>query len=142
MIRLGLSCFPAILSPISMYMSNTEAISDKKYLGLNPKYENIYKFFFHIWGVLGALTSNQVNENFWPARPHHRADICITREKNKSQFFIYGPQYEKQGNSVARDLPQTGSEANTTIFVIYILDIDPHCPYLLSGETTFQLTSC
>ena len=23
-----------------------------------------------------------------------------------------------------------------------ILDIDSHCPYLLSGETTFQLTSC
>ena len=50
----------------------------------------------------------------------------------------------KQGNSVARDLPRTGSETNTTIFVIYIyiLDIDSHCPYLLSGETTFQLTSC
>ena len=26
MIRLGLSCFPAILSPISMYMSNKETI--------------------------------------------------------------------------------------------------------------------
>ena len=25
-----------------------------------------------------------------------------------------------QGNSVARDLPQTGSETNTTSFVIYI----------------------
>ena len=48
----------------------------------------------------------------------------------------------EQGNSVARDLPPTGSEANTTIFVLYILDIDSHCPYLLSGETTFQLTSC
>ena len=50
----------------------------------------------------------------------------------------------KQGNSVARDLPRTGSKTNTTIFVIYILDIhiDSHCPYLLSGETTFQLTSC
>ena len=47
----------------------------------------------------------------------------------------------KQGNSVARDLPSTGSEANTTICVIYILDIDSHCPYLLSGETIFQLTS-
>ena len=43
---------------------------------------------------------------------------------------------DKQGNSVARDLPRTGSETNTTIFVIYILDIDSHCPYLLSGETT------
>ena len=45
----------------------------------------------------------------------------------------------QQGNSVARDLPRTGSETNTTIFVIYILDIDSHCPYLLSGEITFQL---
>ena len=50
----------------------------------------------------------------------------------------------KQGNSIARDLPRTGSDTNTTIVVIpvYILDIDSHCPYLLSGETTFQLTSC
>ena len=39
---------------------------------------------------------------------------------------------EQQGNSVARDLPPTGSEANTTIVVfLYILDIDSHCPYLL-----------
>ena len=29
----------------------------------------------------------------------------------------------KQGNSVARDLPPTGSEANTTICAIYICDI-------------------
>ena len=50
--------------------------------------------------------------------------------------------YNQQGNSVARDLPRTGSETNTTIFVIYIMDIDSLCPYLLSGETTFQLTSC
>ena len=50
--------------------------------------------------------------------------------------------YEQQGNSVARDLPPTGSEANATIFVLYILDIDSHCPYLLFGETTLELTSC
>ena len=36
----------------------------------------------------------------------------------------------------------TRSEANATIFVyIYILDIDSDCPYLLTGETTFHLTS-
>ena len=46
------------------------------------------------------------------------------------------PLYIQQGNSVARDLPPTGSEANTTI---YMLDIDSHC--LLCGETTFHLTS-
>ena len=31
-----------------------------------------------------------------------------------------GEWVKKQGNSVARDLPRTGSETNTTIFVIYI----------------------
>ena len=31
-----------------------------------------------------------------------------------------GRTHFTQGNSVARDLPPTGSEANTTIFVIYI----------------------
>ena len=34
--------------------------------------------------------------------------------------FLKGTSSFKQGNSVARDLPQTGSETNTTIFVIYI----------------------
>ena len=62
MIRLGLSCLPAILSPI-------------------------------FGGSWGALT--QVNKNFRAVRPHHRADICITREKNNHQFFIYGPLYTK-----------------------------------------------
>ena len=37
---------------------------------------------------------------------------------------------------------KTRQQANTPIFVLYILDRDSHCPYLLSGETTFQLTSC
>ena len=30
------------------------------------------------------------------------------------------PSILQQGNSVARDLPRTGSETNTTIFVIYM----------------------
>ena len=56
----------------------------------------------------------------------------------------------KQGNPVARDLPPTGSEANTTPHAWIknqnkgmddILEVDSHCPYLLSGETTFNLTS-
>ena len=62
--------------------------------------------------------------------------------KSISKFSWGLEAYIKQGNSVARDLPRTGSKTNTTIFVIYILDIDSHCPYLLFGETTFQLTSC
>ena len=67
---------------------------------------------------------------------------------------IYIPQFRRccssivtpqNNNKVTRSpeiSPPTGSEASTTIFVLYILDIDSHCPYLLSGETTFQLTSC
>ena len=34
-----------------------------------------------------------------------------------SHFMLFPTFLEKQGNSVARDLPPTGSEANTTIFV-------------------------
>ena len=49
MIRLCLSCFPAILSPISMYMSNKETICWEIFK-FKPK---IYTFF-HIWGVLGG----------------------------------------------------------------------------------------
>ena len=43
-------------------------------------------------GPGGALRRTKVNENFRAVRPHHRADICITREKYNTQFFIYGPQ--------------------------------------------------
>ena len=61
--------------------------------------------------------------------------------------------FKKQGNSVAQNLPPTGSEANTTPTPPPTLGIknqnkgmedivDSHCPYLLSGETTFHLTSC
>ena len=52
MIRLNLSCFPAILSPISMYMWNKEAIW-KDIFKFKPKiWQN--NTFFHIWGVLGG----------------------------------------------------------------------------------------
>ena len=52
-IRLGLSCFPAILSPISMYMSNKETIWYEIFK-LKPQIWKKYTFFFHIWGVLGG----------------------------------------------------------------------------------------
>ena len=51
--------------------------------------------FWLFWGCLGGpygvpggpLCRTQVNENFRAVRPHHRADICITREQNNCQFF-------------------------------------------------------
>ena len=59
--------------------------------------KNIYFFSYlgGFWGALIMLCRTQVNENFRVVRPHHRADICITRGKNNHQFFIYGPQYTK-----------------------------------------------
>ena len=39
-------------------------------------------FFSYLGGPGGPLRRTQVNENFRAVRPHHRADICITREKN------------------------------------------------------------
>ena len=72
----------------------------------------------------------KVMDNFAETTNYHikiQNNRVFAREKKK-----------KQGNSVARDLPPTGSEANTTILVLYILDIDSHCPYQLSGETTLE----
>ena len=45
-------------------------------------------------------------------------------------------------NKATRSPEISREQVQNTIFVINILDIDSHCPYLLSGETTFQLTSC
>ena len=68
--------------------------SDKKFLSLNPKYEKnilllVKIYFSYLGGPGGPLSQTQVNENYRAVRPHHRADICITREKNNCQFFIY-----------------------------------------------------
>ena len=46
-------------------------------------------------GPEGPLRQTQGCQIFRAVRPHHRAHKCITREKNSNQFFIYGPQCEK-----------------------------------------------
>ena len=45
----------------------------------------------HIWGILGNpyIELTQVNKNVSAVRYHHRADICVTKEQNNHQFFIY-----------------------------------------------------
>ena len=55
----------------------------------------MYNTFFIFGGFWGALCRTEVNENFRAVRPHNRADKFITREQNNNQFFIYGPQCEK-----------------------------------------------
>ena len=57
--------------------------------------KKIYFFIFGGGGSWGPLRRTQVKRNVRAVRPHHRADICITREKNNRQFFIYGPLYTK-----------------------------------------------
>ena len=53
--------------------------------------------------------------------------ICVISRRSRTGYIN-----KKQGNSVVRDLPTTGSEANTTICLyICILHIDSHYPYLL-----------
>ena len=94
MIRLNLSCFPAILSPISMYMWNKEAIW-KDIIKFKPKIWKKLYFFSYLGGPGGALRRTQENENFRALRLHNRADKFITREKNNHRFFIYGPQCDK-----------------------------------------------
>ena len=52
--------------------------------------------FFSYLGVLGGpLRRTQVNENFRAVRPHHRADICITREKITASFSYMGHNIQK-----------------------------------------------
>ena len=70
---------------------------NKNFLVLNPKYENKNMYTSYL-GVLGggALRRTQVNENFRAVRPHHKADMCITRGKKNHQFFIYRPQCAKR----------------------------------------------
>ena len=64
-------------------------------ISLNPKYEKNIYFLSYLGGPGGPLCRTQVNENVRAVRPHHRADICITRGTNNHQNFIYGPQYTK-----------------------------------------------
>ena len=107
MIRLGLSCFPAILSPISMYMSNKETIWYKIYK-FKPKICKKYTFFHNLGGVLGG-------PYFEPRWTKISGQEGLISSHSRHMYYK-----GKQGNSVARDLPRTGSETNTTIFVIYI----------------------
>ena len=50
----------------------------------------------------------------------HRFPEIIIEHNNKNILTYFRENLDKQGNSVTRDLPRTGSETNTTIFVIYI----------------------
>ena len=67
---IGLSCFPAIFSPVSMYMSNKETIW-QEISKFKPKIWKKYTFFI-FGGSCVALCRTQVNENFRAVRPHHR----------------------------------------------------------------------
>ena len=50
-----------------------------------------------------------------------------------NMYILYQPTY-KQGNSVTR-AEISRQQVHKLIPLFYILDIDSHCPYLLSGET-------
>ena len=90
MIRLSLSCSPAIISPISMYMWNKEIIW-KELVKLKSKI-----WFFLYWGGGGGpggpLRQTQGYQIFRAVGLHHRADKCITRKKNITTGCSYmGP---------------------------------------------------
>ena len=46
-------------------------------------------------GSWGQRRRTQVNENFRAVRPHHRADICITREQITTSFSYVGHNIQK-----------------------------------------------
>ena len=88
--------------------------------------------------IVKSLTSGFFSVSFcrrWKTHGIRKLQINLYM-KNMSSTAQY-KLHEIQGNSITRDLPPTGSEANTTIFCIYVLDInlDSHCPYLHSWST-------
>ena len=66
--------------------------SDKKILGLNPKYEKNILFFI-FGGSWGALTSNPGARKFQGSKTSSQNRHMYNKGKNNSQFFINGPQY-------------------------------------------------
>ena len=68
--------------------------SEKKFLSLNPKYENNL-YFFHIWGYWGALMSNPGERKFHGSKNSSQSRHMYNKGKNNHQFFKYGPQYTK-----------------------------------------------
>ena len=60
--------------------------------------------------------------------------VCHSHFSKISRHVIF--VLAERNEILILELKISPSEANTTIFVLYILDIDSHCPYLLSGETT------
>ena len=54
-----------------------------------------YILFSYLGGPGGPLCRTQVNENFRAVRPHHRADICITRGKIMASFSYMGHNIQK-----------------------------------------------
>ena len=97
MIRLALSCFPAILSPISMHMSNKEAIYLIRNFEVQTQNMKKYTFFSYLGGggVLRALTSNPSERKFQGSKTSPQSRHMYNKGKNNYQFFIYGPQYKK-----------------------------------------------
>ena len=72
------------------------------YMGPNVKKCAFWAILF-IWvhmggGPEGPLRQTQGYQILRAVRPHHRADKFITRETNNHQFFIYGPQGEKNAH--------------------------------------------
>ena len=87
--RLGLSCFPAIVAPISMYMScQIRKQCDKKILSLDSKYGKKYFFFIlEGGGVLGALTSNPGERKFQGSKTSSQSRHVYNEGKNNHQFL-------------------------------------------------------
>ena len=48
---------------------------------------------FHVWGVLGAVTSNPGELKFQSSKTSSQSRHMYSKGKHNHQFFIYGPQY-------------------------------------------------
>ena len=85
-----LSCSPAILSSISMYVWNKEAI----WIELLVQIQNIKNIFVFIFGGV-LVTSNPGLPNVQGSKTSSYSRQVHNKGKSNQEFFIYGSQCEK-----------------------------------------------
>ena len=101
---------------------------------------------FHSWEWISYLPCSPVEH----LRNCHEMKLLITPGRWCTKYMVYvgslmtNLRFMENKATRSPDISRKQVQKLTPQFLlyIYILDIDSHCPYLLSGEPTFQLTSC
>ena len=108
------------LAPNTWYHDHISDIRPLKKSNIRPqKKSNIRYHAFAKKQIIIRLKKSDIR-----SQKNQLSDITPAKKSNIRYQY---PRSKKNQNKEMEDI---------------ILDIDSHCPYLLSGETTFRLTSC